>query len=200
MESLLQIGKRTGTDKVVHEYLPHYATRFEPLRNDHIQLLEIGVMKGDSLRMWRDYFRRAMVYGIDAVQESIFSEDRVRCFKGRQEDESFLRLVLEQTGDYDIVIDDGSHRGIHHVASFDVLWSHVKPGGWYCIEDAITIFDVCWTVPEDRTMCDVIQELWEPILRTQSDIAEVAVIGCGTQKPETGRNNGLIFLRKARVE
>lgn len=196
MSSLFELGNKYGTDKVIHEYLPYYATRFMEFRVDSVTLLEIGVMDGASLRMWRDYFAFAMIYGIDVVQESIFSEERIECFKGKQEDEQFLNGVLEHTGELDIVIDDGGHRGIQHVASFNVLWPHVKPGGWYCIEDAITIFDVCWTLPEHRTILHIIQEQWKDILRTDSSIAEVAVIGCGTQK-KGGRNNGLIFMRKA---
>ncbi len=196
MQSLFEIGKKHGTDKVIHAYLPHYANRFEKIRDRPVTILEIGVQEGKSLRMWKEYFEQGQIYGIDAVQESIFEEDRLRCFMGRQEDEGFLRGVVEQTGDFNIVIDDGGHRAIQHVASFEVLWDHVKPGGWYCIEDAITIFDICWTFPEHRTILDTIQERWKGIIRSDDNIAEVAVMGCDTQK-KGGRNNGLIFLRKA---
>lgn len=198
MQTLFEIGNTTGTDKVIHEYLPHYARRFESLRGFPVALLEIGIAQGASLRMWKEYFSQGRIYGIDIQQECIFSEERIKCFKGSQQDQEFLRQVINQVGPLDIIIDDGGHKATQHVDSFNALWDHVKPGGWYCIEDAITIFDVCWTDPKDYTILQIIEGRWKSIIRSQDDIAEVTVIGCGTQKPGIGRNNGLIFLRKAR--
>ncbi len=201
MESLLDLGKKHGTDKVVHAYIPHYAERFENQRNDPkfpAVLLEIGVMDGASLRMWRDYFA-TKVYGIDIVKESIINDRNIQCFLGDQADHRFLAEVVDEIGPLDIVIDDGSHRGWHHVASFEFLWQHVKPGGWYCIEDCFSIFEECWTGLGDRTILQVIEGQWKDIIRSSSSIAEVTVIGCDTQKVD-GRNNGLIFFRKAHKE
>ncbi len=197
--SLFDYGKLRDTDKVIHAYLPHYAARFENRRNLPITLLEIGVMYGASLRMWKDYFPFGQIYGIDSEEISIVSEDRIRCFRGRQENEEFLRGVVQEIGLLDFIVDDGGHGGIQHVKSFDVLWEHVKPGGWYAIEDAFSLFDVCWTKPEDYTILHAIQDQWKEIVRSVSDIAEVAVVGCDTQKT-IGRNNGLIFLQKAYSE
>jgi len=202
MKTLLELGTLHDTDKVPHAYLPHYAKRFARLRNyspviGSPGLLEIGVMDGASLRMWRDYFPNGMIYGIDVLPESTISEERIKCFCGKQQHLEFLTGVISWIGNLDIVIDDGSHVGKHHVASFEILWPHVNPGGWYCIEDAQSIFNTCWTQPSHRTMFDVLQEQWSDILRSKSDIAEVAIIGCDTRQPRRGRNNGLIFLQKA---
>jgi hypothetical protein len=54
---------------------------------------------------------------------------------GDQTDEKFLEDVVKLTGPLDFVIDDGSHVGEHIVKSFEILWKHVKPGGYYFIED-----------------------------------------------------------------
>ena len=196
METLFELGSKHGTDKVDHEYLPHYEKRFRGIQHDVISVLEIGIVDGASLRMWRDYFHGGKIYGIDILQDLMINETRIKSFCGRQEDQGFLRKVIKQTGDLDIVIDDGGHCAKQHVASFEVLWEHVKPGGWYTIEDAITIFNECWTKPDDPTILQFLEKQWEPIIRSSSDIAEVCVIGCGTQR-ESGRNNGLIFLQKA---
>ncbi len=195
--TLFELGKKHKTDKETHGYLPHYAERFQGKRRFSISLLEIGVMNGASLRMWRDYFPSGIIYGIDIEPKFLISEERIQCFAGRQENKGFLREVLRETGELDFIIDDGSHRGIHHVVSFNTLWTFVKPGGWYCIEDAVTIFNTCWTTPNQRTILDVLQEQWSEILRSRSDIAEVVVVGCGTCMPVNGRNNGLIMMRKA---
>ncbi len=184
-----RLGNETGTDKTVHRYLSHYEARFESRRNEPISLLEIGVMKGASLRMWRDYFPEGLIYGIDVCEEFMYTENRIQCFLGPQENARFLGGVVETTGPLDIIIDDGSHRGIHHVASFEALWKHIKLGGWYCIEDSFSIFNDCWTKPGDRTILDVMQEQWPQILLGKSDIAEVHVIS-------DGQNDGLICFHK----
>ncbi len=197
MSSLCEIGEQYNTDKVSHGYISHYERRFGGNRGKPITILEIGVMDGASLRMWRDYFSFGRVYGIDIRHKTIISEDRIVCFEGSQVDTNFLENVVKQTGNFDFIVDDGSHKGSHHLASFEYLWSFVKPEGWYCIEDASSIFNTCWTQPEQRTMLSFIQEQWADILRSKSDIAEVSIVGCDTRKPKNGRNNGLIFLQKA---
>ena len=183
------LGDENGTDKTVHRYLSHYEARFEGRRNEPVAILEIGIMKGSSLRMWRDYFPNGQVYGIDVVSESMYAEERIQCFLGPQENARFLAGVIDTTGPLDFVVDDGSHKAIHHVASFEALWPHIKPGGWYCIEDCFSIFNDCWTQPGDRTILDVIQEQWSEILTGKSEIAEVDVIS-------DGMNDGLICFRK----
>ncbi len=37
--------------------------------------------------------------------------------------------------DFDIVIDDGGHSNLQILTSFNALWPHVAPGGYYFIED-----------------------------------------------------------------
>jgi len=187
--TLEEIGRKHGTDKVDHQYLPHYDWRFSTVRDDAVSLLEIGVMDGKSLRMWKEYFPSGKIYGIDVRQSSCFSEDRIECFCGRQQDARFLSNVLSRTGLLDIVVDDGSHRGKDHVASFKALWPGLKFGGWYCIEDCQSLFNDCWTQPEDYTMLSWLQENWEPLLRGRGEVSEVHVVGDGI-------NDGLIYLRK----
>ena len=62
-----------GSDKWgSHWYTQHYQRHFGHLRRSRITLLEIGVggygdphAGGASLRMWRKFFRRGRIYGID---------------------------------------------------------------------------------------------------------------------------------------
>jgi len=189
MKILLEIGEIQDTDKVCHAYLPHYDKRFQERRLDPVSILEIGVMDGASLRTWKDYFLSGLVYGIDIIDKNHLEEDRIQCFTGDQAKEKFLRKVLAEVGDLDFVVDDGGHYGTQHVASFMVLWPAIKPGGWYCIEDCFSIFNKCWTQPEDYTMLHLLQENWEPIMLGQSDACEVSIISDGI-------NDGLIFIRK----
>ena len=189
MLTLHHLGLKHGTDKTDHKYLGHYDEWFSPIRHEDVTLLEIGVMEGKSLRMWRDYFSCGTIFGIDVLPERCFAEPRITCFCGKQQDTRFLESVTAQTGPINIVIDDGSHRGTHHVISFESLWLSVKPGGWYCIEDCQSLFNDCWTQPDDHTILKWLDRRWEQLLRGQTDINEVRLVG-------DGLNDGLIAFTK----
>jgi len=49
-----------------HSYIEDvYEEYFSPYRNKKINLLEIGVSFSGSIRLWKDYFKNAQIYGID---------------------------------------------------------------------------------------------------------------------------------------
>jgi hypothetical protein len=190
--NLPELGQQHGTDKAGHGYLDHYQRFLEPLRSGKITLLEIGVMRGDSLRMWRDFFPNGSIYGIDIEKDTCFNDDRIRCFCGKQQDTEFLAEVVSVTGPLTIVIDDGSHHGAHHVISFDALWPHVVDGGWYCIEDCQSMFNDCWTQPSELTMCDLLAVRMSQILTGQDTIREAHIIGNWIY-------SGLMLFRKGTI-
>ena len=130
-----------------HWYAQHYQSHFAFLRLKKLKILEIGVggyedpkAGGESLRMWKDYFPNSMIYGIDIIDKKAVEEDRIKIFKGRQEDESFLKEVIAETGNFDIVIDDGSHNNEHVIKSFRCLFSALNHGGIYAVEDTFTSY------------------------------------------------------------
>src|SRR6478736_6325162 len=108
-ESLVDIGKRHGTDKAVPErvMLPAYEMHLSEAREREITLVEIGVLEGNSLRMWRDYFPRGQINGVDISPDAALQEDkrnRIRVFVGSQSDTDFLKSMLDEIGHPDVVI------------------------------------------------------------------------------------------------
>lgn len=130
---LNEIGVKHATDKstITHCYLGNYEKYFESWRDKEFTLLEIGVAGGASIRMWREYFTKAKIYGIDnnpgCAGEGIFI--------GSQTDHNFLRQTMDKIGGVNIIIDDGSHVGHDMVSTFKLLFSMVLPGGYYVVED-----------------------------------------------------------------
>src|SRR5262245_27655246 len=137
-----------GSDKVgVHFYAPHYHHHFDPVRHRRLNVLEIGIggyddpnAGGGSLRMWKAYFRKARIFGIDIADKSPHREHRIHTFQGSQDDREFLDYVAQQIGRIDIIIDDGSHINRHVVASFQSLFPRLAEGGIYVIEDLLTAY------------------------------------------------------------
>ena len=90
--------------------------------------------------MWRTYFPKGRVYGIDVHDKSPHDERRIRTFRGSQADAEFLDRVLDCVGSPDIVIDDGSHRCEDVIASFEHLFPRMAACGVYAVEDVQTSY------------------------------------------------------------
>jgi hypothetical protein len=130
-----------------HLFGQHYQEHFALLRNKKLKILEIGVggyddpkSGGESLRMWKQYFPNSMIYGMDIVDKSALEEDRIKIFQGSQDDEAFLKKIVTETGKFDIIIDDGSHRNNHVIKTFKILFPELNNGGIYVVEDTHTSY------------------------------------------------------------
>jgi hypothetical protein len=123
-------------------YFPIYDKHFERFRGSAVKMLEIGIYKGGSLQMWRDYFgETATIFGIDinpAFAQNVDEPNQARI--GSQDDPQFLHNVVDEMGGIDLVLDDGSHMGPHQRASFMALFPRLNEGGLYLIEDLHTSY------------------------------------------------------------
>jgi hypothetical protein len=128
-----------NTDKITHRYLDVYDPVLQPWVDKGIKLLEIGIRKGGSLQLWRDYFPLGIITGIDLkLPERFEVGERIQIFEGSQSDKRFLSEVADKMAPkgFDIIIDDASHIGELTKTTFWHLFdNHLKPGGLYAIED-----------------------------------------------------------------
>jgi demethylmacrocin O-methyltransferase len=109
--------------------------------------LEIGIggyaksrMGGNSLRLWKSYFPKGIITGIDIYDKTDLAESRIHIYTGDQSDAEFLKNVSGAEGPFDIIIDDGSHMQSHVIKSFEVLFPLLASGGIYIIEDTQTSY------------------------------------------------------------
>lgn len=132
-------------------YMGLYSEHFARLRKRKLNILEIGIggrgsseAGGGSLRMWKEYFSNAKIFGIDIIDKSFHNQGRIKTFFGNQSDKDFLKAIIAKIGDLDIVIDDGSHRSPDVLASFNVLFPSLSKEGIYVIEDVQTSYRKEW--------------------------------------------------------
>jgi hypothetical protein len=135
--SLHDIAKACGTDKATHGFCPFYEFHIGCLRNLPIRIVEIGVDKGASIRMWCKYFSNAEVHGIDIIDVKT-QLDGAFIHKFDASDPNAFREFLSSKPGWDIIIDDGGHTMRQQQTSFDNGWPHIVPGGTYIIEDLHT--------------------------------------------------------------
>lgn len=161
-KSLTELANFYGTDKgtigpsttwTAHNYTDVYEAYLERYKSRPINLLEIGLgvtgerwdarivhgrnTGGASLRMWYDYFPNAQIYGIDVNRCTYLDNDRCKTYVVNQGSIDELETFVKALGnmEFDVIIDDGSHRPDHQQISFAYLFKTLKSGGIYFIED-----------------------------------------------------------------
>jgi hypothetical protein len=152
LPTLPDLATQYGTDKWgTHRYAQHYQTHFRRLRSVEFSLLEIGIggyrhhrTGGASLRMWKEFFPRAQIIGLDIYDKSFVDEDRILTYQGSQTDAELLGRIAETHPNLKIIVDDGSHQPAHIRATFAILFPLLANGGFYAIEDTQTSYWPRW--------------------------------------------------------
>lgn len=129
-------------DKISHGYCNLYHKYFNPLRmNENLRMLEIGVLNGYSLRMFRSYFHpNSHIHGIDINDCKKFLPDDIAFTKMDTSIIENLQNFSKTNGIWDIIIDDGGHDMCSQQYSIQYLWDVLKPGGCFVMEDIHSSF------------------------------------------------------------
>ncbi len=145
MKRLTEIANKYSCDKGTESYEKHgYTEVYDELFKElppPVKMLEIGVMDprfpGASVKMWKEYFPDLLFVGLDINKdaESLRESGTIIYIGDQNSKEDLLNLLIITGGDYDIIIDDGSHVEEHILTSFTHLFPAVKHGGYYIIED-----------------------------------------------------------------
>jgi FkbM family methyltransferase len=134
----IQTKLNFGTDKnSTHCYLSTYDKLFFPYKNKNIDLLEIGIYSGESLKLWNKYFtNKSNIYGID-IDLSHLSGDVLNKENITVINKNINHLSTKLFSDmlFDIVIDDGSHSKEDQIYFYEFFKNKLKPGGILIIED-----------------------------------------------------------------
>lgn len=143
MKKIIDNGQPNGqpwTDKnTVHDYFPIYEQEFDKILD--INLLEIGIFMGGSMRVWDDHFEgNSLVLGIDNFAYTAFQipedlwVDKDRVLVGDSTNPNGWDKALDGK-EFDYIIDDGDHGLTAQIQTFDIFFNYVKKGGKYFIED-----------------------------------------------------------------
>ena len=135
---------RDDPEKVKLDKWPHYLEIYEEVfskfrAKKQVKILEIGVHHGGSLCMLKESFPDAYIVGIDIKPECKECENQDQSIFveiGDQGNTEFLAEVIAKHGEFDIVIDDGSHIASHQQMSFLYLFLNgLANHGVYLVED-----------------------------------------------------------------
>tara|TARA_R100001510_G_C7550258_1_gene134360 strand:- start:49 stop:663 length:615 start_codon:yes stop_codon:yes gene_type:complete len=149
MKKLIDIlkDKKYQTDKWTDHYYVQdlYEPLFEQFQNKKVNVLEIGVWNGESMKLWHDYFVNAKnIVGIDIFVRSSFKEVsgwlkdydvKLHKFNSHEDTDKFNKFADTYKEGFDIIIDDGSHWYENQINTYKKFKNLMKPGGVYIIED-----------------------------------------------------------------
>lgn len=141
-----------------HTYLDVYQHIFKPFRDERINVCEIGILRGESVKLWYHYFNQATIYGLDTFERGGWTgsiwwgcrKDEVEANLNNFSDRVILAQVDSCSDDNDsrdtffdllngnklhIIIDDASHELPDQVKTFNNFIPHLHQDGIYIIED-----------------------------------------------------------------
>lgn len=142
-QHMFALGEECNTAKITwHDYGLVYAKYLSHLRNKPIKFLEIGILHGDSVKMWERYFPKGDLHFVDKTFERItYFSKRSSYYLADQKIPEELRKVIKETGSgFDVIMDDAGHHSEGQITSFIELFPHLKSGGLYIIEDLHTSY------------------------------------------------------------
>ena len=143
--NLKKIAETYKSDKIEHGYIEIYESYFHKLKEDNLIILELGIADGKSLLTWSDYFKNSKVVGIDIhkinLDEKNLNRSNIDIHQGSQSDEKFINEIITEYGNFDIIIDDGSHLKKDVIQSFHLLFPHLNNDGLYVVEDMQTSYN-----------------------------------------------------------
>jgi hypothetical protein len=147
MESLSEICTKNTVglfpDKQTeHTYVEVYQEKLAPYRETAKNILEIGILGGQSLLMWEQYFK-GKCYGVDCDIAPIGGAYDLSPMIAEGTHNIIIMDGTSQTDIeknfkdvmFDVIIDDGSHQLVHQLESYKHFKSHLNKGGIYIIED-----------------------------------------------------------------
>ena len=118
-------------------YFEIYHRHLSRFRGRPVHVVEIGVLGGGSIPMWREYFGPdTHIYGVDIDPTCTeLVQDGVEIFIGDQGSPAFWEGFLAGSPQIDVVIDDGGHTAHQQAVTMESLLARVRPGGVYICED-----------------------------------------------------------------
>lgn len=163
LTDLCILAQKYGTDKcpqIKHSYTPFYYELFKDRRESVRKVLEFGVgfcrdggaygdqawdrqlkrlyHRGASLKMWRDFFPNAQIYGADIQPVAMFSDDRIQTFLCDERKKKDVTKLIEEIGsDIDLFVDDGSHISSNQIHLCEYAMPLLNKDVVYVIEDVV---------------------------------------------------------------
>lgn len=141
--SLRDLIDNSRTDKdTTHSYLDLYQSLLEKKKETAVKVLEIGIHKGGSIKMWDDFFINADVYAVDilpkeSMWEELLNKESIHLYNSEDAYNSgFVQNeFIDNEFQFDMMLDDGPHTLQSMIQFIKLYLPLLKHDGILIIED-----------------------------------------------------------------
>ena len=118
--------RKNNCDKFTHQYHTVYEKYLSKNKNKKLNIFEIGVADGSSLKSWSAFFKKSNIIGIDIKKINLkkrgIDKKNIKVYEGSQTDKKILSNIISKYKNFDIIIDDGSHYPNDVIKTFEILF------------------------------------------------------------------------------
>lgn len=144
--SFYEVAFEKGTEKVtLHAYQDIYERYLPVERNHRVKILEIGLgcesehLAAASYNTWLEYYPNADLYFIERDEGCVTKrQDQLRratILTGDVTEKIFLdKFQVQHGSSFDVIVSSSGLTTMQQVASLEMLWKTVNPGGVYFCE------------------------------------------------------------------
>ena len=120
-----------------HEYALFYDRYFKSLKNNKLNILELGTFKGGATAAFSIFFKNSKIYSGDLYPDIFnFSSKKITNFKiDTSSINSINNIIVNNDLQYDIIIEDAGHYLKDQIISLFILFKKLKPKGFFVIEE-----------------------------------------------------------------
>ena len=150
--NLCFLGKKYGTDKSPfnskpfihggpghrHPYTCFYDNIFDNIKTNKLKILEIGILQGNSIKMWNEYFINSKIIATDHVDNKKNEMNKLPNVIFDHIDVTDVNSIINicnKYGPFDIIIDDSSHKFNDQIRVIENTFKYINEGGFLIIED-----------------------------------------------------------------
>jgi hypothetical protein len=107
-----------------------------------ITFIEIGVLNGGALYMWRDLFgKNSRIIGVDLNPAAKkWEKDGFEIHIGDQDDPNFWNSILSKIGSFDVLLDDGGHLYTQQITTVTSVLDAANERAIIIVEDTHTSY------------------------------------------------------------
>ena len=146
--SMCNLSTKYNTDKSPynqnsfrHAYTGIYHFLFKKIANNHLKVCEIGVLKNESIKLLREYFKNSEIFAFDNSLEVLEKAKKDNLenvnynYINVKNEKNILDTFLKLKTKFDIIIDDSTHIFEDQIRLILCLHKFLKPGGTLVVED-----------------------------------------------------------------
>ena len=120
-----------------HGYAKFYENYFKNIKNEKLNILEIGSFYGNASASLFFYFKNSFLYAADIFPDLFrYKSKRVtNFFVDSSEEDSIKNNIIAKNLEFNIIIEDASHSFKDQIISLFLLFKSLRPKGLFIIEE-----------------------------------------------------------------